>query len=168
MEVDSRVTGMATSKWLNLRVKVPAKDLDAVRSKIRGWPEEVAREVYWPALQQIAANGAEYIRFIILASDTKTGEKRVAAGGPGPGRVDTGEMFDNVGYRNRVTAGGFSSFVGWINGRPGYAIFQELGTQGGIKAMNAIGQAQEYMLSEIRALAKGQYTGSPIGYEEGE
>lgn len=158
---------MANS-WLNLRVKVPANQLDTVRSKIRGWPEEVAREVYWPALQQIAASGAEYIRFIILASETETGKRRAAAGGSGPGRVDTGDMFDQVGYRNRVTAGGFSSFVGWVNGRPGYATFQELGTKNGVKAMNAIGQAQEYMLSQIRALAKGQYTGSPVGFDGGE
>ena len=149
--------------WLNIRVKIQGDNLDTVRSKIRGWPEKVAEEVYWPALAAIAAEGADYIRFIILDSKTETGEKRVAAGGNGPGRVDTGNMFDMVGYRNRKTKGGFSSFVGWVNGRPGYALFQDLGTKNGVKAMNAISQAQEYMLMRMLELAKGQYEPSQTG-----
>lgn len=156
------------SKWLDLRIKVPGNNLNAVRSKIRGWPEEIAEEIFWPALEQISAEGADFIRFIILAAETETGKKRAALGGNGPGRVKTGTMFDMVGYRNRKTKNGFSSFVGWVNGRPGYAIFQELGTRNGVKAMDAISQAQEFMLMKLRELAKGQYEPSPLGFGGGE
>lgn len=150
--------------WFDIRVKTERQKFDAIRSIIRTWPTEVAREVYFPELEKIANNGKEYMRYIILASETDTGRARAAQGGNGPGRVDTGTMYDSVRARVNVNKNSFSALVGWLDGRPGYAIFQEHGTKNGVKGMEAVQQAQEYMLSEIRKLkAGGKITGSPTG-----
>jgi hypothetical protein len=150
--------------WFDIRVKTERQKFDAIRSIIRTWPQEVAKEIYFPELEKIAENGKEYIRYIILASDTDTGRRRANNGGNGPGRVDSGTMYDSVRARVNVNKDSFSALVGWLDGRPGYAIFQEHGTKNGVKGMEAIQQAQEYMLSEIRKLkAGGKITGSPTG-----
>lgn len=142
---------MATN-WMNLRVKVPAQDFNKVRSKIEGWPEEVVNRVYWRALTAIGEEGAEFMRFIVLTAPNRTKED---------GRIDTGKMFDAISSRPRIRAGNaFSLFVGWSRGEPGYTIFQEQGVQGGVQAMNAVQQAEEYMLSQLKALAAGRYKGS--------
>lgn len=142
--------------WFNIRVKTEASKFNAVRSKIMGWPEEVAREVYWPRLEEIGNLGAEFIKNII-ATDTNT--KKYEQGGP-PGRIDSKDMYNKVRSRARERKQGFSLFVGWNDGRPGYSIFQELGTKSGVQAMNSIQQSQEYMLSLLKSMATGTYTGS--------
>ena len=153
--------------WFEIRVKTERQKFDAIRSIIRTWPEEVAREVYFPELEKIANNGKEYMRYIILSSETETGKKRANQGGNGPGRVDTGVMFDSVRARVNINKSGFSALVGWLDGRPGYAIFQEHGTKNGVKGMEAVQQAQEYMLSEIRRLkAGGKISGTPTGFSD--
>lgn len=155
------------SKWFNIRVKTERQKFDAVRSIIQSWPEDVARDVYFPALAQIAEDGKQYVRYIILSSDTATGRARAGQGGNGPGRVDSGAMYDAVRARVNVNKGSFSALVGWLDGKPGYSIFQEQGTKNGVVGMNALGQAQEYMLSEIRKLSKtGAAKASPIGFRE--
>lgn len=141
--------------WVDVRVKTEAAQFQAVRSKIMGWPEHVTQTVYEPLVKQIAANAVELIKYIILTAPNKTKE---------PGRYDTGRMYDAVKFRFRPRTKGFSVFVGWIDGRPGYAIFQELGTSNGVKAMNAIGQASEYILSELKKAAAGSYSASPTGF----
>lgn len=149
------------SKWFNIRMKTEAQNFNAVRSKIMGWPIEVLDNVYRPALEGIAAGGVAYIRSVIDTSTTPTGQRRRARGEGEAGRIETGRMKQMVRARIRPRKDGFSMFVGWIDGRPGYAIFQELGTAQ-IEAMNAIPQAQEWMLSELRKLnvQGGRYQGS--------
>lgn len=152
------------SKWFDIRVKTEASKFDAVRSKIMGWPEEVAKEVYWPMLEQIGLEGKAFIQQII-ATDQNT--KKFREGG-GEGRIKSGLMYRSVKSRARERKNGFSLFVGWIDGRPGYSIFQEYGTRNGVVGMDAIGQAQEYMLSRLRAMAAGAYSGSnrDINFED--
>lgn len=141
---------------MNIRVKTEASKFNAVRSKIEGWPKEVAQDIYFPALERIAQEGVDFIRFIILSATTMTGAQRANAGGNGPGRVDSGKMYEKVNYRARKRANnGFSLFVGWTNGTPGYAIFQENGTKNGVVGMEALRQAQQYMYSEAVKLANG-------------
>lgn len=141
--------------WFEIRTKTEAPAFNAVRAQITGWPEKVFEDVYRPALQEIARDGVAYMRQIIDDSTTPTGEARASRGGA-PGRVATGYMRKMVQSRVRTVAkGGVSIFVGWVYGKPGYAIFQELGTKNGIQAMNAIGQTYEYMYSRVRALSKG-------------
>lgn len=148
------------NKWFDIRIKTEARYFDSVRARILAWPEEVAREVYIPKLRLIAQEGVIYMRRIILESGTETGAKRKAAGGNGPGRYDTGTMYDAVSYRIRKRVKGESIFVGWTEGRPGYSIFQEHGVRGGVTGMNAIAQTQEFMLSEIRKMGRAQGSGT--------
>lgn len=151
--------------WANVRVKANASDFDLLRSKILAHPGKVAKDVYYPALRRISQAGVDYMRYIILTSETATGKARAGRGGNGPGRVDTGAMFDAVKMRVRERKDGFTSFVGWIDGRPGYSVFQEHGVKGGVVGMNALAQAQEFMLSEIRKLAKGgSATGNDVTF----
>lgn len=155
--------------WIPIKIKTEADKFDYVRTKIEGWPQEVAEEVYWPALEQIGQEGVLFMRWIIDNSPTKTGEERVRRGGRGPGRVKDGKMRRNVRRRvRRRVKNAFSMFVGWSAGNPGYSIFQEQGTKNGVAAMNALGQAQEYMLSEIRKLSAGRYSGSAKRWEDRE
>lgn len=149
------------SNWLGIKVKTEAAEFNKVRTKILGWPEEVAKNVYWPELEKIGREGVALIRQIILTSETTTGRERARRGGDGPGRVKTRKMYNSVTSRARERQGNaFSLFVGWIRGEPGYAIFQEQGTRTGIAAMNAVGQAEVYMLERLRAVAKGRFSGS--------
>lgn len=145
-----------SGNWFELRLKVPASDFDKVRNKIATWPEEVAKEVYHPQIRAIAEAGAQFIREIIEREVTPTGEERARKGGNGPGRVKSGKMINAVRARVRPRAnGGISATAGWLTGEPGYAIFQELGTKNGVIGMDAIGQAHEFMLSELRRVANG-------------
>lgn len=147
--------------WLDISIKTEAKEFDSVRSKIMGWPEEVLKDVYWPQIQEIGRDGAEFMKEIIGSTEnnTPTGEARGQ-----DGRVKSGLMRDSVASRARERVKGYSLFVGWITGKPGYSIFQEQGTKNGIVAMNAVGQTQEYMLYRLKAL-KGKHVGSNGGTE---
>lgn len=156
--------------WFNVRFKTEASALNAVRSKILGWPQEVMREVYKPQIEAIGQEGVEFIRDVIRTSTTKTGERRQERGKGEPGRIKTGKMLKSVNVRVRDRKVGFTMNVGWIRGEPGYAIFQELGTSGepgddlfrgrdGIRGMDAIGQAHEFMLMRLREVAAGTYKG---------
>lgn len=131
------VTGRS---WLDIRIQTENENRNAVRNKIMGWPEEVAQKRYWPALQQIGRNGVQFQRSIIERLD----------------RIDTGDMKRGVKMRANKRAGNaFTLFVGWVDGRPGYSIFQEHGTRSGVVAMDSIAQTREYMLSQIEQLARG-------------
>jgi hypothetical protein len=158
------------TSWLGIRTKTEAKALNAVRSRILGWPEEVLRDVYKPQIQDIGREGVEFIRDVIRTSETKTGRKRQEEGRGEAGRIKTGKMIKAVRAEVRDRKVGFTMNVGWVRGQPGYAIFQELGTDGepgddmfrgraGIRGMDAIGQAHEFMLMRMRQLAKGTYKG---------
>jgi hypothetical protein len=157
--------------WLGIRVKTEKENFNAVRSKIISWPEEVMATVYKPQLIAIADEAVGYIRHIIATETTPTGERRKEERGGEAGRIETGKMRDAVKKRVRSSEGKrqrFAIFVGWIDGKPGYSIFQEQGTSNGVKAMNSIGQAQEFMISEIRRLSSGSFTASNIGFNDGE
>lgn len=156
--------------WFDIRIKTEAAALNAVRSKILGWPEEVMREVYRPQIEAIGEEGVEFIQNIIRTSETKTGRKRVERGKGEAGRIKTGKMINSVKAVIRDRKVGFTMNVGWVRGVPGYAIFQELGTaaepgddifkgRDGIRGMDAIGQAHEFMLHRLRQVAAGTYKG---------
>jgi hypothetical protein len=162
------------SKWMDIRVKTERSQLDAVRATIINRPQKVMDQTYKPALKAIADEGRDYIRYIILASTTRTGEARVAAGGQYAGRR-TGKsgrdsMYTRVRSRIRGGTGKNQRFViqvGWDEGKPGYAIFQEYGTKNGVVGMNALGQAHEFMLARIRRMASGQIETTRSAFIEG-
>lgn len=164
------------SDWFNIRIKTEKANFNAVRSKIIDWPDQVMDEVYMARIEVITDQAVEYFRSIIDTSPTMTGEARGAVG-----RNKTGKMRRNVSGRARKRASSMSIFVGWQRGVPGYAIFQEQGTEGGgekkdgsgvkkgIAAMNAVGQTSEYILAQLLLLPGArQSTMSNPRFNDGE
>lgn len=111
------------------------------------------------ALDETLDKGVDDVRFIIAASHTPTGEDRAAAGGNGPGRIDTGAMYDavekHIDEQGHVAIGSF----GWLDdGSRGYkhASYQEPGTER-VAGMNALFQAFAVAIPDFkrRLAAKG-------------
>lgn len=153
------------SRWLDIRVKTEQRHIDSVVSTIESLPDEIFVKYYYQKLRGIAARGARTIRHIIdTDTNTKNFEERGKVGRNGA----TGRMRDGVGWEvKKIGQHHYTFRVGWLDGTPGYAIFQEQGTKRGVQAMNAIAQAQEQMLSEIRQLTSGgKLNASPTGFFE--
>lgn len=95
------------------------------------------------AVEEIVEEAKERIYNRILTMPNKTKED---------GRVDTWDMISAVDIRIISVGqyGGFLASVGWFPGSPYYTIFQELGTRRNLEGMNAIGDAFEYMYSELQ------------------
>lgn len=127
---------------------------------------------YFQKMQSRASSILRDTRWYIRESkevETKTGRERKASGGKYAGRYLTGKMHDSfVATRgNGITTLNnkrvrFHVEFGWLRGMPQYTLFQEFGTQDGIRAMNALGRAQqeiewqmiEEMSNDTRALAR--------------
>jgi hypothetical protein len=167
---------MTMSDWFNIRIKTEKENFNAVRTKIIDWPDQVMDTVYESRIDAITDNAVEYFRGIIDNSPTMTGEARGAVG-----RNKTGKMRKNVSGRARKRAASMSVFVGWQRGVPGYAIFQEQGTDGGgekkdgsgvrkgIQAMNAVEQTGEYILAQLLLLPGARVSSmSNPRFNEGE
>lgn len=156
--------------WIPIRLKTDKANFNAVRNKIVGYPEEVFARVLEPQLVELGEGALELMREIVRTSVTPTGEERATRGGQ-PGRIDTGKLINGLRSRVRMGEGKaqrFSMFVGWIDGKPGYAIFQEHGVQGGVKGMEATFAAQDFLLAGLQDIAKGRYTASTLGFNNGE
>ena len=106
----------------------------------------------------VATNvGKDAMKRIIETSITPTGEDRAARGGH-PGRIDSGNMLDQVRHDIHVR-GDFPEDRahigewGWLDGHEKYFEIQEDGW-GSIKAMNAIRQsyieAREALIKEMK------------------
>lgn len=149
--------------WLDIRVKTEARNLNAVRSRIEAWPDEVAQDIYYPAIKAIAGEGLTYMRGLIEHSRTnpsggrKNGSYTVRGGSGQYARKRSGDMLRGTRVENRQGKKSLVSTVGWVRGQPGYAVFQEFGTKNGIVAMDSISQTTEYMRGLLQALAKGRY-----------
>lgn len=135
------------SKWVKVRIKTEPAKMRFVQSRVMGYPEEATQKYFFQAMQSVTASAADIMRNYIeyqAGKTTKTGRK---------GRVVSGAMRDGVKWTGEKLAGGKYRFrFGWINGTPGYAIFQEQGTKNGIVAMNALGYATEFLRNELRLL----------------
>lgn len=118
------------------KVVVTGMDFDQMRQFFASAPGVVGDKVE-EELRGIAANGVRNMRERIETASTKTG---LADGRTG--RVVTGKMRDSVDQQIRRNGNNVSMRFGWINGRPGYAFFQEYGTSNGIPAMHALTDAQ--------------------------
>ncbi len=146
--------------WAAVRMKTEAANLNAVRTRIAAYPKTVT-ESYRRRIENIAQDARQFMVEIVLTSTTATGEERARRGGEA-GRVDTGKMLkaleSNSAVRVRDRSKGFSVFVGWTGGKPGYTIFQEQGFRHGtgyVAGMGALLQAQEYILMRLRAMKAG-------------
>jgi len=148
--------------WANIRVQSDEKHLRNMAASIERAPEEFFVKNYYRHIQRIAFDARLLIIQIIEESETPTGERRVAKGAGRAGRIDTEEMLKAVWAR--IVKTGNKSYrmeVGWLEGKPGHAIFQEHGTRTGIKAMNSLNRAADFIEDEIRKLAAGG-TGSRV------
>lgn len=130
-----------------------------VQAKIEGWPNEAFVKYYFQALQSLTAEAARVMKDYIASSavSTDTGQAQGREG-----RVKTGTMKDGIKSNASGGRGGIKQnnkylfLFGWLDGTPGYAIFQEWGTRNGITAMNSQRYAAEWARKELKSLGKGR------------
>lgn len=123
--------------------------------------EERAREMHDLAEQitkDAAIFGRDRMIRILEAAHTQTGRDRVAQGGNGPGRVDSGKMRDEISAEAHKTSEGAVGRFGWIDEVLDYFIYQEFGEDlfnvrfEGMKALQgAYLAAREQMLDDMQA-----------------
>lgn len=145
-----------TGNWSKVRVKGEKEVFSNLRAKVRAYPQDVEDEAVIPELRRIAQEGVGVMQHII--STSKTGGQTYKRKGGGIrkvpvkiGRKDTGTMHRSVGYRVRRGSKSTSVFVGWYTGKPGYAIFHEMGTDR-LAPMRATVAARDHIERELLAL----------------
>jgi hypothetical protein len=116
-------------------------------------PGQVTQDVA-EALREIAGQGVRDMRQSVITSTTKTGRARAALGQGEPGRIVTGKMLNSIDQKITVNKNSVTMNFGWLNGRPGYAFFQEYGTSNGVPAMHALTDAQVKARIELRRVLK--------------
>lgn len=147
--------------WIKIRVKTEPAKMKYTKGRIQGFASEAMGKYFFQQLQGMTASGADVMRNFISSHPsvrTRTGAERKARGGNGPGRVDTGLMKDSIKWRyvGKGANGNYRFEFGWINGTPGYAIFQEQGTKNGVRAMNSIAYATAFMRNELQLLGQSR------------
>lgn len=150
------------------RVRVHGVDFEDIRELIRTKPEQVTKEVE-AILQTIGADAVRDMRETVDAAETRTGRKALAEGKRstagrvrGANEVTTSRpryggksMLDSIDQKVRVNRRSISLRFGWINGRPGYAFFQEYGTSNGVPAMHALTDAKLLADIKLRTMLRG-------------
>ena len=148
------------------RVKVTGLDFNQIRDLINLKPEQIAGDVE-ELLREVGADAVRDMRTTIQSAAAATATGR--ANGRPTGRVrNRGEaslryrpriagrsMLDSVDYEIRRNKNSTTLRFGWITGRPGYAFFQEYGTNNGVQGMHALTDAKAHADVKIkRALGK--------------
>lgn len=146
--------------WLNIKVKTEPSKLKHVQAQLTNFENGPVIKYLFQHLQYISASGADVGRNFIKYHPsvvTKTGEERASRGAGIAGRVDSGEMVNKFRWSGgKIGPGKYKFKVGWLDGTPGYAIFQEQGTKRGVVAMNALGYVTEYMRNEMKLMETGK------------
>ena len=152
------------------RVRVTGMDLDDLRAYILTKPDQVTAEIA-DQLQEVGAEAVRDMRDTIENSTTKTGAQAMRSGQRGTAgrvrgrdeaatsgrpRVGGKSMRDRVDFNVKVNKRSISLRFGWLDGRPGYAFFQEYGTKNGVKAMHAFTNARANAEVKIKAIL-GKY-----------
>lgn len=150
------------------RIRVTGLEFDDIRKLIRTKPDQITKDVE-EGLREIGAQGVRDIRERIEEASTKTGAEAKARGdrstsgrirgaeearNSGRPRVAGKSMRDHVDQEVKVNKRSISLRFGWINGRPGYAFFQEYGTSNGVPAMHALTDAKLKADIEIKLLLR--------------
>lgn len=134
-----------------LRFEYKAPGMDSLIAGVERWGEEI-EQLLVDVIEEAVLYGEERMIEILESSVTKTGLERAARGGH-PGRIDTGNMLDDIGVDFRETKGAREGEWGWIFGLEDYYLYQEYGA-GNIPAMSALQQsyigARELMLKRLR------------------
>lgn len=143
--------------WAWARLKGDGKALTKMAARITRAPEEIFVKYYYQQITRIVFAARQIIIKRIETATTPTGRERAKRGGE-PGRIESGTMKKRVWARvNKQGSGRYRADVGWLEGLPGYAIFQEHGTRGGIVAMDALREAGDYIEAEMNKLGRGGY-----------
>lgn len=142
---------------LNLNADKVTKQLRALDVGLATTIKEVKIPNYFQQLQKIAAAATELGRIQIKLATTDTGKKRAAAGGRGPGRIDSGKFYEKLKWKaTRVDKGAYFIRIGWLDGEPDWAAYQELGFthRSGmfVTGADALGAARRYAELEIEKL----------------
>lgn len=135
------------------------KQLKTLEKSIVTTIKDVQIPGYFQELQRIAAEATKVARVEIKLATTETGRRRAAAGGNGPGRIDTGKFYDGITWEARRRGKGlYEVRIGWLNGQPDWASYQELGFthRSGmyVAGADALGSAQRYFENELAKLGK--------------
>lgn len=141
--------------WLPIRIKTEPAKMKHVQARIEGFPEQAVEKFLFQRLQSITAMGADVMRNYIKYERrlvTKTGLARVAKGGKYATRVDSERMVDSVKWEGRKVGNKYKFRFGWIDGEPGYSIFQEHGTSNGVVGMESLAYAMEFVRRELHLL----------------
>ena len=147
--------------WFNIRIKTEPSRMEQVKSTIEGFPKEVMQKYYFQTLQSISASAADIMRHYIKSDPglaTEASKNRTPPGG----RNKTGKMWESVKWKLVESQKGtyYKFEIGWLDGTPGYAIFQEHGTRTGVKAMNSIDYTMNFTRTELKLLET-----NPGGYK---
>lgn len=137
--------------WLPIRIKTEPAKLRYVKSRIMGYPEEAMGKYFFQQLQMVTASAADVMKnFIMQDKNTKKYETTGVKG-----RRKTGAMIDAITWRgSKIGKGKYRFEFGWLDGRPGYAIFQEQGTKNGVRALNSLDYATNFAKQELRLLGQ--------------
>lgn len=132
------------------------KDINKVEKYLVTTVKDVAIPRYFQRLQSIAADAVQIGRIQIKLATTETGRKRAALGGD-PGRIETGEFYGKLKWEAVSTGKGeYRIRIGWLDGEPEYARFQEFGFQHRsgmyVTGADALGAAQRYFEKELAKL----------------
>lgn len=134
-----------------LRFEYKAPDMDALVKGVERWGEQI-EQLLIDVIEEATLYGEERMVEILESSVTRTGMERAARGGH-PGRIETGDMLDDIGIGIYETEGRREGEWGWIHGVEDYYLYQEHGA-GNIPAMTALQQsfvgARELMLKRLR------------------
>lgn len=104
------------------------KDTEVLKRQIMSRLDEVIMPYYFQKLQSITFRAHQIGQETIKAATTPTGAARAAAGGNGPGRVDSGEFLAGFTLDSGRKFGKIYEFnIGWLNGTPRWASYQEMG-----------------------------------------
>lgn len=132
-------------KQLNTNVTTSVKDVHIPR--------------YFQELQSIVAKATELARIQIKMATTETGKKRAAKSGGLPGRIESKKFYDNLKWEVKSQDKGvYKIRIGWFDGEPDWATYQELGFthRSGmyVAGADALGEASRYIELEIEKLKR--------------
>ena len=144
--------------WMPIRIKTEPAKTQYVKNRIMGFPDEAVGKFYFQQLQSVSASAVDVMKNFITYDRsvwTETGLRRASRRGGYKGRNDTGEMVSRITWRGaKVGPHKYKFEFGWLDGEPGYAIFQEQGTKSGVKAMNSLAYAMEFARQELRLMGQ--------------
>lgn len=137
--------------------RVLDKQLEKLQHVIKSHKDEVVMPYYFQKLQSITfyahAAGREEIRNAI----TRTGEARARRGEGVPGRIKSGKFIEGFTLDTGQRIGDTYEFnIGWLNGLPYWAVYQELGFKHRagmfVTGADALGATRRYIENEMSKL----------------